>query len=173
MATGNNTWFLNCMYTIIHMIINEIMHPTVHWNGFEIVSWLFSSRTSCQTDIQGMMNSSRWSFPSFPVLASQQVSEHRENRRCVCACTYAVTVWLKQTDNEDIVAQTCECPFIKYCIVVAVKSGLIYLSALAVAGSPCLKKGWNRHTKSWSEIYMFTHQWEFLKPYRKVLLSVA
>lgn len=45
---------------IIHMIINETMHPTLHWNGFEIKSRLFSNHTSYQKDIQGMVI-----FPEF------------------------------------------------------------------------------------------------------------
>ena len=87
-GNGHNPGSVKCTYTTnVHMIINEIMHPTVHSNGFEIVSWLFSNHTSCQTDIQGRMNSSRWSYPSFFQCwqANRFLSRERTGG-CVCLC---------------------------------------------------------------------------------------
>lgn len=43
-------------------------------------------------------------------------------------------------DNEPIVAQTCECPFVKYCIVIVVDLGLMCVSVFAVVGCLCLKR---------------------------------
>lgn len=40
---------------------------------------------------------------------------------CVCGAVNIETLW---TDNELIVAQTCECPFVKYCIVIVVDLGV-------------------------------------------------
>lgn len=95
-GNGRKTWSASCMYILMKSIINERMHLTVQWICVEIVSWLFSKCTSCQKNIQGMMNSSRWSSPSFLVLAGVFVSE------CVEGEIHAVrygnkTVGWKQT----------------------------------------------------------------------------
>lgn len=48
------------------------------------------------------------------------------------------------TDNEHIVAQTCECPFVKDCIVVVVESGLMCVSLRPHYGRVSLfERGWN------------------------------
>jgi len=80
-------------------------------------------------------------FPKFSSAGKPTGFFSTERIGGVCVCVCEKTLWLKQTNNEHIVAPTCGCPFVMYCIVEVVKSGLTCLSALSVAGSPCLKKG--------------------------------
>lgn len=151
METGTRS--VNCMYTIIHMIISEIMHPTVRWNGFEIVSWLFSNRTSCQTDIQVMMNSSGWSFPSFfQCWQANRFLSREENGRCVLARTYALTmmsVCVVVTDRqwaycgsdmwEMSIRQVLCCGGLQG------RDWSVHPPALAEAGYSCLKRAEQSH----------------------------
>lgn len=58
------------------------------------------------------------------------------------------------TDNEHIVAQTCECPFVKDCIVAVVQSGLMCVSLGPRYGRVSLFE------KGGTEIYLSTCQWE-------------
>lgn len=73
---------------------------------------------------------------------------------------YAVNMETYVTDNECIVAQTCERPFVKYCV--EVESGLICVSLRPRCGRVSLsEKGGTDTQRRTSETYLSTHQWEF------------
>lgn len=72
-------------------------------------------------------------------------------------------------DNELIVVQTCECPFVKYCIVIVVDLELTCVSQSLLWQGVCLKRV---VLKQRSEMYLSTHQWEFHNLFESIVFCV-
>lgn len=72
------------------------MLPTVHWNRFEIVSWLFSDHTSCRKDNESMRARADDLFPFFSRAGRLTgFGAWREKEVCVWMCTHML-LWNKQ-----------------------------------------------------------------------------